>query len=126
MPSSILFTTTSRVCRHVIRMLLDSPSPPSIRVIARKNTNNFPAALYSHPHSIVLVHHFEQEEFAKAFEGIDIVFQNGLVVHPTEVAMCIASIDAAKQYGVKHFVMCGVLQPMRRKMQTHLNKLQYV
>jgi hypothetical protein len=40
--------------------------------------------------------------------------------------MATAVIDAAKNAGVRHFVLCSVLHPMRTKLVTHKLKLQCV
>ncbi|KIJ48063.1 hypothetical protein M422DRAFT_66398 [Sphaerobolus stellatus SS14] len=37
--------------------------------------------------------------------------------------MGVAAMDASRKHGVKHFILVSVLHPLRRKLQTHLNKL---
>ncbi|KIJ48062.1 hypothetical protein M422DRAFT_45506 [Sphaerobolus stellatus SS14] len=107
-------------------MLLPSPSCPTIRVITRSAPNiesTFPPALRSPPHSIVIVNHYESDEFFNAFQGMETVFHDGLNVHPNEAAMGVTAMDASRKHGVKHFILVSILHPLRRKLQTHLNKL---
>ena len=124
----LLVTSTGRASRHLISALLSLPECPAIRVIARANTNiqdTFPLQLRSAPHSIVVADHFQGKEFESAFRGVSIVFHNGPTVHAQEEAMSLAVIDAAKEAGVRHFVLCSVFHPMRTKLHTHKVKLGY-
>jgi len=86
----------------------------------------FPARLRDPPHSIIIADHYEGTAFTGAFQGIDLVFHNGLPVHPQEEAISIAAIDVAKAAGVKHFIFLSVLQPARMKLPTHKVKLKCV
>jgi nucleoside-diphosphate-sugar epimerase len=122
----LLVTSTGRASRHLISTLLSLPECPAIRVIARSNSNiqeHFPPQLRSAPHSIVVADHFQGREFESAFRGVSIIFHNGPAVHAQEEAMSLAVIDAAKEAGIKHFVLCSVFHPMRTKLQTHKVKL---
>jgi nucleoside-diphosphate-sugar epimerase len=122
----LLVTSTGRAGRHLISTLLSLPECPAIRVIARSNANiqeSFPPQLRSAPNSIVVADHFQGREFESAFRGVSIVFHNGPSVHAQEEAMSLAVIDAAKEAGVKHFVLCSVFHPMRTKLHTHKVKL---
>lgn len=122
----ILFTSTGRPCRYVISLLLDSRECPEIRVITRSGSNirdSFPPKLQVSPHSIVVVDHYESKEYKLAFRGVDIVFNDGLLINVKEEAAGAATIDAAKEANVQHFILLSVLQPMRTKLQTHFSKL---
>jgi nucleoside-diphosphate-sugar epimerase len=122
----LLVTSTGRPSRQLISTLLSLPDCPAIRVIARSNENiqeHFPPQLRSSPHSIVVADHFQGTAFESAFRNVSIVFHNGPAVHAQEGAMSLAVIDAAKEAGVRHFVLCSVFHPMRTKLQTHKVKL---
>lgn len=125
-PPSLLFTTTGRACRYVISTLLASPNCPEIKIITKSAPNiqqTFPARLRDPPHSIVVADHHESTIFTSAFDGMDLVFHDGLPIHPQEEAMSLAAIDVARTAGVKHFILLSVLQPVRMKLPTHKVKL---
>jgi hypothetical protein len=124
---SILVTSTDRLSRHVISTLLSLPDCPPIRVIAQSDANvegTFPTQLRYMPHSIVVAETFQGREFGAIFRGISVVFHNGPTTQPYEECQSLAIIDAAKGAGVKHFILCSVLQPMRVKLQSHRIKLK--
>ncbi|KIJ25483.1 hypothetical protein M422DRAFT_263584 [Sphaerobolus stellatus SS14] len=127
MPRTVLVTSTTPACRHVVSKLLSSPDCPAIRVITRSAVGiqeTFPPQLRSEPHSIILVEDFRGPVFAAAFRGVSVVFHNGPVLLPSEETMAIATIDEARIARVEHFVFCSVLQPIRVKLTTHKVKLR--
>ncbi|KAF8524143.1 hypothetical protein BU17DRAFT_43277 [Hysterangium stoloniferum] len=126
MPKSVLFTSTDRTCRYVIMMLLSSPNCPAITVITRSGQNlrdSFPPPLLATPHRIVVTDHFEGASFTSAFDGISLVFHDGLAIDPKAGAASFAVIEASKSAGVDHFIFSSIIQPIRTKLHTHKMKL---
>jgi len=87
--------------------------------------SSFPPQLLKAPHSIIVLEHFTGKSFEESFSGVDIVFHDGLPVHPTEDEALNASVvDAARNAAVRHFIFLSVLQPMRLKLPTNKSKLR--
>ncbi|KIJ27596.1 hypothetical protein M422DRAFT_271199 [Sphaerobolus stellatus SS14] len=126
MSLSILITSAGRLTQHVISTLLSLSDCPPIRVIARSHADlgrSFPAQLRSAPHSVVIIENITDPNLANAFQGISIVLHSGPLLDPKEEASSVAIIDMAKNAGVKHFILCSVLQPVRTKLHIHKAKL---
>ncbi|KAI0080461.1 NAD(P)-binding protein [Panus rudis PR-1116 ss-1] len=124
---TILITgAAGRTSGYVIERLLASSAQPDIRLLVRSQASaekvrtRFPTL----PQSAFVIGDFlETHTLPPAVQGVDIVFYNAPAFHPLESAMGIAMIEAAKESGVKHFVLCSVLFPLLTKLLNHIAKL---
>lgn len=145
MPSVLITGGNGRTARNLIETLFNLPNCPTLRVLVRSGgiepLKQALPLLASAPHSIVLVDYMDERTLMRAFHDVAIVVHNGPAVHQQEAvrcplnavdqvidkhrkAMATAVIDAAKHAGVRHFILCSVLHPMRTKLVTHKLKLQ--
>ncbi|KAF8583587.1 NAD(P)-binding protein [Ramaria rubella] len=129
MPSSVLITGgNGRTARHLVEMFLNHPSCPNLRVLVRHGgvdslQKAFPL-LTQTPHAIVVADYMDEATLTPVFRDVSVVIHNGPSVHQNEAVMAMSVIDAAKNAGVGHFLLCSVLHPMRSKLITHKLKLQ--
>jgi len=128
MPSVLITGGNGRTARHLIEVLLNHPHCPDLRVLVRTGgveplKQAFPL-LTQPPHAIVLADYMDERTLTPAFRNVSIVIHNGPSVHQQEAAMATAVVDAAKHAGVRHFILCSVLHPIRTKLVTHKLKLQ--
>lgn len=61
---------------------------------------------------------------ADAVRGVDSVYYVGPALHPDETATGLAAVDAAREAGVRHFVMSSVLHPDIPELVQHQSKLE--
>lgn len=123
----LLVTATGRPSLHLISFLLSLPECPVIRILVRSDVNiqnTVPPQLRSAPHSIIIADEFHGQAFRSAFRGVSTVFHNGASIHPQEWFFAIATIDMAKEAGVKHFILCSVFHSIRTKLHVHKIKLR--
>ena len=128
-PPTVLITgAAGRTSGFVIKALLESKAALNLRLFVRseaaveKVQAKFPSLKRG---AFVLGDYLEYSTLGPAFKGVDIVFHNGPGFHSQETAMGIATIDAARDAGVKHYVYCSVLFPLLHKLLNHEVKLRY-
>lgn len=64
----------------------------------------------------------DQEVLARALRGVEKVYYVGSALHPDETKMGLAAIDAAREAGVRHFVLSSVLHPILTDLVQHESK----
>lgn len=126
----VLVTGASgRTSGYVIRALLNSASPPDLRLFVRseaaiKNLTSQDPRLKAAKFAIG--DFLEESTLPPAVQGVDVIFHNAPALHPNETAMGIALIESAKAAGVKHFVYCSVIHPQLTKLLNHKVKRECV
>ncbi len=63
------------------------------------------------------------DSISKAVSGCDKIIHIGPPMHPDEVEITQRFIDAAKLYGIAHFIYYSVMHPLRRDVRHHKLKL---
>ena len=129
-PPTVLITgAAGRTSGFVIQALLELKADLNLRLFVRsegavaKVQAKFPQLRRE---AFVLGDYLEYSTLGPAFNSVDIVFHNGPGFHSQEMAMGIATIDAARDAGVRHYVYCSVLFPLLHKLLNHEVKLRCV
>lgn len=156
MPTSTVVITggNSRTTRQLVDTFLNHPDCPNLRVLVNPQgvdalKEAFPL-LTSSPHSVFATNYMDGDALVPALRSATIVVHNGPSVHQNEVVSCnspsifwpqstiefwhfkilqaiaISLIEAAKKAGIRFFIFCSVLHPMRSKLVTHTAKLKWV
>jgi len=123
MASTLLFTAPGLLSQALISSLTSSSSSRSINVLVEDGSPHpRPVFAQSQSLSLISLQDYRPTSLRSAFEGVDIVIHETPSMHPSEEEIGKSVIDAARQAGVSHFILCTSLHPFRMKLNPGMIK----